>query len=31
MNGKGEGPVVEPTALEELPIAADRNHQNGHG
>ena len=31
MNGKGEGPLVEPTPLEELPIAADRNHQNGHG
>jgi hypothetical protein len=31
MNGKGEGPLVEPAPLEELPIAADRNHQNGHG
>ena len=31
MNGKGEGPLVEPTSLEELPIAADPNHQNGHG
>ena len=31
MNGKGEGPLVEPTPLEKLPIAADRNHQNGHG
>jgi hypothetical protein len=30
MNGKGEGPLVEPTGLDELPIAADRNHQNGH-
>src|SRR4029453_15941126 len=30
MNGKGEGPLVEPTPLEELPIAADRNHQKGH-
>jgi hypothetical protein len=28
MNGKGEGPL---TPLEDLPIAADRNHQNGHG
>jgi hypothetical protein len=27
MNGKGEGPLVEPTPREELPIAADRNHQ----
>ena len=31
MNGKGEGALVEPTLLETLPIAADRNHQNGHG
>ena len=31
MNGKGEGPLVEPRSLEELPIAAHRNHQNGHG
>ncbi len=31
MNGKGEGPLVKPTPLEELPIAADRNCQNGHG
>jgi hypothetical protein len=31
MNGKGEGQLVQPTSLEELPIAADRNHQNGHG
>jgi hypothetical protein len=31
MNGKGEGPPAEPTPFEELPIAADRNHQNGHG
>jgi hypothetical protein len=30
MNGKGQGPLVEPTPLEELPIAADRNYQNGH-
>jgi hypothetical protein len=31
MNGKGEGPLLEPTALEGLPIAADRSRQNGHG
>ena len=31
MNGRREVPLVEPTPLEELPIAADRNHQNGHG
>ena len=31
MNGKGEEPLAEPTPLEELPIAADPNHQNGHG
>ena len=31
MNGKGERRLVAPTPLEELPIAADRNHQNGHG
>jgi hypothetical protein len=30
MNGKGEAPLVEPTPLEELSIAGDRNHQNGH-
>jgi hypothetical protein len=31
MNGKGEGPLLEPTSLEGLPIAADRSRQNGHG
>ena len=30
MNGKA-GPLVEPIPLEELPIAAGRNHHNGHG
>jgi hypothetical protein len=30
MNGKGERPLVAPTPLEKLPIAAV-NHQNGHG
>ena len=31
MNGKGEGPLVAPISLEELPMAADRSYQNGHG
>jgi hypothetical protein len=31
MNGRGEGPLLEPTSLEGLPIAADRSRQNGHG
>ena len=30
MNGKGEGQLAEPSPLEELPTAANRNHQNGH-
>lgn len=30
MNGKA-GLLVEPLPIEELPIAADRNHHNGHG
>jgi hypothetical protein len=30
MNGRGEGPLVEPTSLEGPPTA-DRSHQNGHG
>jgi hypothetical protein len=31
MNGKKAGPLVEPSSLEELPIAVNRNHLDDHG